>query len=574
MEATTILSLFDAKNRKFRIPEYQRSYSWGEKQLNQFIEDLHNVHNQYYLGHFLFEKADDEENTLLVIDGQQRLTTCIIFFSCIRKALQSRPDHTIDLEDIQDYYIKDIRKGIQKFHTVRLDDNYFHDVIIEGECNNMTDSRSQECILNAKNMFDDEFKKTSTEELERWYNLVQYASTTQYIVNDKIQATQIFAFQNDRGKPLTKLEVLKSYFMLQIYLLSSDREVANNHISYIENVFSKIYSQIVRINLSEDDVLRYYWMAFGSKGFYCNDVVDDVKSFITTFNGDKIEWIKKFVSHIPCAFNTISTIEKSTLEDIVDLRYLNHMALSYPFFIKASLLNISENTFKRLAKFLENITFRSLLRGGRADITSRLNPILINVNSDESFNNKLDETLNNYFKCNEWWNYWSDNELKSHLNSGSFYGNSVDNYVLWKYEMYISSVYYPLSHKTSFRDFIRNESIEHIAPRTPTNGDPLANGYGIYDDKDNPNNGISSGERLNSIGNLMLISQNQNSAIGNKSFVDKLKVYGENNLLNQQREIENFVHDKKFPIWDVSAIDNRRQKIISAAMDIWSWDKI
>ena len=140
--------------------------------------------------------------------------------------------------------------------------------------------------------------------------------------------------------------------------------------------------------------------------------------------------------------------------------------------------------------------------------------------------------------------------------------------------MYISSVYYPLSHKTSFRDFIRNESIEHIAPRTPTNGDPLANGYGIYDDKDNPNNGISSGERLNSIGNLMLISQNQNSAIGNKSFVDKLKVYGEDNLLNQQREIENFVHDKKFPIWDVSAIDNRRQKIISAAMDILSWDKI
>ena len=64
-------------NNFFEIPEYQRAYSWEESQWAQCIDDLKNVQEKYYLGHFLFEEGADR---LLVIDGQQRLTTCMIFF--------------------------------------------------------------------------------------------------------------------------------------------------------------------------------------------------------------------------------------------------------------------------------------------------------------------------------------------------------------------------------------------------------------------------------------------------------------------------------------------------------------
>ena len=83
-----IQTLFDAKNRQFEIPSYQRSYSWGEKQIKQFVDDLKNAGSQYYLGHFLFEKKCD--NTLLIIDGQQRLTTCVIFFASLKNELENR----------------------------------------------------------------------------------------------------------------------------------------------------------------------------------------------------------------------------------------------------------------------------------------------------------------------------------------------------------------------------------------------------------------------------------------------------------------------------------------------------
>ena len=62
------------KANKFEIPSYQRAYSWETPQLKQFVADLLEAREKYYMGHFLFENSGD---TLLVIDGQQRITTCM-----------------------------------------------------------------------------------------------------------------------------------------------------------------------------------------------------------------------------------------------------------------------------------------------------------------------------------------------------------------------------------------------------------------------------------------------------------------------------------------------------------------
>ena len=60
-----------------------------------------------------------------------------------------------------------------------------------------------------------------------------------------------------------------------------------------------------------------------------------------------------------------------------------------------------------------------------------------------------------------WWGYWSDTEMLNHVRSGWFYGNRVDNYLLWRYEQYLCNDNYPTP-KVSYSDVISNESIEHI----------------------------------------------------------------------------------------------------------------
>ena len=123
---------------------------------------------------------------------------------------------------------------------------------------------------------------------------------------------------------------------------------------------------------------------------------------------------------------------------------------------------------------------------------------------------------------------------------------------------------------------ISNESIEHIAPKTPTNGEPVANGYGDYKNQNEPELGIDSGGWIDGIGNLMLISRTHNSSIGNRPFAEKLSSYKRISLMKQQMEITNFAsqNERGEKIWDLEAIKRRREAMLKAALKIWSLDDI
>ena len=93
MEPSTTITQMLAGNKIF-VPAYQRAYSWEtetdknkvNKQTNVFLSDLVDYNKSssttpYYFGHFLFEER--QINLFGVIDGQQRLTTIVIFLSAL-----------------------------------------------------------------------------------------------------------------------------------------------------------------------------------------------------------------------------------------------------------------------------------------------------------------------------------------------------------------------------------------------------------------------------------------------------------------------------------------------------------
>lgn len=573
MEATNIKDLFGARNRRFVIPEYQRAYSWEQKQLRQFIEDLQEAGQNYYLGHYLFERNGE---TRYLIDGQQRLTTCVIFFSSLIEVLSKRDDTTVDLDDFRDYYIKDSRKGTQRLTTVNYDNPFFHDIIIErsreAQPEELTSS-SKKSIWDARQFFDKIMEKTTTAEIERWAQLIENASITEFEVQSKVDAAQIFAFQNDRGKSLTHLEVLKAYFMLQIYLSPTDMEQQEEVIRDIEQEFTDIYKTIVSIHTSEDNVLNYYWRGVCKLGYNSENTVAEVKEQLRSQPRERqIAWIRGFVSELRQSFLFVHEIETDTQPDMLHLSYIGYDALWMPVLIKARRVIKHKGTYYRIVRLMENLTFRSRLRGGRADITSRLNDFLRKIN-DETAEGWVNNIIHDV-KAGGWWGYWTDSELKGNLNSGFFYHNSLKNYVLWRYEQFLCSRNYPKP-KVSF-DEIRGESIEHIAPQTcPNPNDPESFGYGIYINEENHDEGIESGEWMHAIGNLVLMAQGANSSVRNGLFSAKLSAYeSDDNLLHQQKEIRRFVSDPNHPIWDKTAIERRQKALINAAMQIWNLDII
>jgi hypothetical protein len=573
-KAETFESLFSAPNRRFEIPAYQRAYSWGKKEIEEFLNDLRQVAHAYYLGHYLFEKKDAD--TLYVIDGQQRLTTCVIFFSCLHHTLRQRLEMgeaiTIDLARVADRYLEDATRKVTKLKTVKDDQNFFANEIIQRVdwLGQDLDTKSKLRIREARVLFELVFSKTATETLENWCRIVEHATVTHLVVTDKVEAAQIFAFQNDRGKRLSNLDIIKSNLMLQILVASPTVE---DDIEYIEREFSKIYAGCVRIKTGEDDVLTYYWRAVSGTGYGSPQVVQGVKDTVSGYSSEtRIPWIKQFVSGLAEAFRTIEKIEAETYPPAQNLKNLNNMALAYPCLLKAYADGTDRPTIERLYRFLENVTFRDLLRGGRANIESRLNQFL--TDQQKRADHMISLMVGYLREAGGWWEYWNDREMQARLGSGYFYQNRIDNYLLWRYELSLASHGYTKPLKVDYRDLISNESIEHIAPQTPTDNNPCANGYGSYDDNNSPGNGIRSGEWLHSLGNLMLISGQHNSKVSNRAFATKLASYKTDNVLSQHKELENFVTDKSCPVWDKDAIERRHNHLVKKAMEMWDLSTI
>ena len=244
------------------------------------------------------------------------------------------------------------------------------------------------------------------------------------------------------------------------------------------------------------------------------------------------------------------------------LEELDAPAYVYPFIIKGyKFFGEDDKKLDTLFNILEILTFRAKLINSRANIQERLNSILLNFNGD-----LLDLKTKIKNKLNESW-YWGNSNVKNYLNGG-MYGNKVLNYLLWQYENSIQNKGY------SIKKFsIENEQIEHISPQTPTNGEPIQTGYDVDENNEYTEEFIS--EKLNNLGNLMLISGSHNASIGTKPFKEKLKTYNKNPLLNQQAEIKSFaITEEDRTVWKSESIKNRHETIVAFAVKKWSFDGV
>ena len=94
------LSLQELFNdRIFRVPEYQRGFSWERQQIEEFLDDLAllDTSRQHYTGTVVLHqpanpvrRMDDEGQNFIetdVVDGQQRLTTIVLLLNELSKEL-------------------------------------------------------------------------------------------------------------------------------------------------------------------------------------------------------------------------------------------------------------------------------------------------------------------------------------------------------------------------------------------------------------------------------------------------------------------------------------------------------
>jgi uncharacterized protein with ParB-like and HNH nuclease domain len=564
VEASTSIERILAEN-KIVVPTYQRAYSWdtefdknqAPKQVNVFLSDLEEYNQsetKYYFGHFLFEqKAECEFG---IVDGQQRLTTIVIFLSALFRRIK---EFRKLAEEEEKSFQQMIKCGsTYNFTTVDYDDRLFKDYVID-QCKFKKDTdgletESAKRIVNAFNYFVQQLKNKDESYLTKMLETIQNSSCTTHLVTDESEAIQMFIFQNNRGKKPSNLEIIKAQFMFNVHLYANTEEKISL-IAEIKDRFGTIYKRIssIECKIHEDDVLLYTQRVYFDSLWESN-TLDKINKELE--KEERINFIREFTRSLGENFDYLTSfLNKDEKEhiDIHTLVSLGGFGRVIPFVITAYKTGQPVSEICKLCKSLESILLRHRLIGTRAELESRLNGVFKEFNGG----NKTIEDIVvhiNWMKTGEgWWGYWSNTELLRTI-QGWIHPTHAKS-LLWKYENYLIQQEGEAGYAPVRFDCIAKPHLEHIAPRTK-NDEKEANGYCEYDEE-------FRNQYVDCLGNYLLLSAPHNESIGNRSFVDvKRPTYTQ---LRQQVEV--YQMTEKDRTWNKEKIAERKEKIIKYIMN-------
>ncbi len=554
METTTTIYSMIAGNM-IKVPTYQRAYSWDTPhpdstittQTDVFISDLEEHMNSmttsaYYFGHFIFEKKDSD---FLIIDGQQRLTTMIIFLSALFFKLKKIRTLT---EDEVFYYENVIKRGsVIRFSTVDYDNQFFIDYIINKNkiSAKKFETSSSRKIFQAFVYFTKIIEKKDEKYIIEMLNIIKSSTCTTHIIKKEAEAVQMFIFQNNRGKRPSNLEIVKAQFMYTIHIKSQNPDVL---IKEIKERFEKIYKSISFIanNVSEDDILLY------TLRVYFNSLWE--RNALTKINDQLLEdsaldFIQKFSDALAATFENLSLFFGKDERDNISIHSivtLGDIGVVLPFIIKAYAYDLSTDDIVKLCISLESLVLRHRLIGTKAEIRSRMNDVFEKFTYENQSVVPIIERIEYLKKTTDWWwAYWNNDNFKASLQGRI--SPPTAKYLMWRYEIFLKE-----QGKTGYKperyDSIINPELEHIAPRTEPTTKP--HGYQRYTDK-------FKQEFIDCLGNYLLLSKSHNCAVGNIPFLQKIATYSKN---EQQREVQLIGNKNKK--WNSKLINDRKQKII------------
>lgn len=572
-----------------RVPPYQRAYAWHpDPHLQSFLEDLRNhpidQDKSYFYG--TISRAKNVRRHHLtgydLVDGQQRLTTACIFVAAALPRLSKDPELSRLAELHQETFIRD-RLGSRKLETITTDDGFFEEFILQSEDRGSDhfQTPSQRRLFEAKQYFDKALSELCVDEIAGLIRVLYESQILVYAVDSDLEATQIFELQNDRGKPLTDLEALKSFLMYGLYLDAGPK--IGTDLPIVQENFSVIYRAAEKMEglygaRSEDELLTDHCIAFeerrtinGSDGWYqpkqlIRRILQD------TLSVEKTAWIKRFSHRLRDSFEfALQIMEARDSEASIELGELTALGRTAPFWpllLKCWKLDKKpgRSDFNRVVRTMESFVFRAILGGKRSDRgSSELRRWASDFSGDfEVLVAGLDEMRNAGGIIENF-----DSNLNSeHL--FEWWGSTI-TYLLWRYENYLRTRQGLQMPRLSWKTIVSPErpavkyERDHIEPKDPANPNlSRLVKWEVADDETRPFAEVC----LHRLGNLVLDTFSAGSSKGSGDFASRIAHYTRSALLSQGEIVSVFATKgaEDILVWDVAAIRKRQEVLVAFAV--------
>lgn len=548
---TTFLRFLEGKNQ-FVIPIFQRTYSWKETQCRQLWDDIIRISEEEGsgLGHFIGSIVYIEDGPqviggvpqLLVIDGQQRLTTIILLLAALGKHIsENQVSSEISLEKINDYYIfNSHEKGEMRYKLILTQsDKETLNHLIDGK--ELPDKASVRLKENYT-FFENQIKKCrlDNDSIFRGIERLFIVSISLDRISDDPQL--IFESLNSTGMDLSQADLIRNYVLMGLNKEDQEAMYKDYWHPMEQNLASHEYENLL------DMFVRDYVTAKIGRIPNINEIYFAFKNYAIRQNlpmKEIIADVYKFSRYY--AWMALQKAEdkaiKSAIEDINELE----MYVSYPFLLLMyddyANGKISKDDFIDVLRTVESYVFRRYICGIP---TNSLNKTFATLYRDIDHNNYMESLKFELLSKDSYRRFPRDEEFVKEFLVKDIYHTRNCKYILQKLEN--------LDHKEKIS--ISDYTIEHIMPQNDNLSDEWQKELGT-------NWKEIQTKYLHTIGNLTLTGYNPE--LSDSSFIKKRdmeKGFKDSHLILNHK-IADLDH------WNEDQIRERANDLVNLTLKVW-----
>ncbi len=545
-KATPLLKFIkDNQKNQLVIPIYQRLYSWEKEQCKELWDDIIKIGgNDKMDGHFIgsilyvLDGITHSDNALLIIDGQQRLTTITLLLTALRNHLSDE----VKRKEIEDHYlINSDKDGDKKFRLILSESDKDTLLYLIDKDRRKPSEPSLKIVENFK-LFEEWV--SNTDKLETIFKGLEKLMIVEIALEkEKDDPQLIFESMNSKGIELTQTDLIRNYIVMETEI-EKQEGFYNKYWRAMEEDFKqnkKWFDRFVRhyltIKTREIPNINKVYVAFKryqqERGIETEVLLQDLQKYCGYFC--RIVFKKEADKDL-----------KKALGFLVDLE----MDVVYPLLLELysdySDGVLSKADFIPIIALIESYICRRAVCGLGTNSLNKVFPSFTkHIQKDEYF-----KSLEAHFgSLTEKQRFPNNDEFKDLFITIDFYNFKKNRYFFERLENFDRKERVPTHEYTK----------EHIMPQTLTEEWEKDLGENFQEIHD---------KYLHTIGNLTLTGYN--SKYSNKSFQEKRdmeKGFKDSPLrLNQSlRDLESFGEEE---------IKKRANVLADLALKIWTYPKL
>jgi len=553
MKATEIKLIdFLKKSPQFVVPIYQRTYSWGEKECSQLWDDIlrtgsNNAITAHFVGSIVYVEKGlysvANQSQLLVIDGQQRLTTVTLLIEALARALgDSEPIEGFSTKKLRDYFLLDPREEGEKKYKLIL---------------SQTDELSLKALLNQaaepknfsvriKNNF--EFFVNKIAENKEELSMICKGLAKLIIVDISLSRDQdnpqlIFESLNSTGRELSQADLIRNFVLMgQEPLLQT--KLYNEfwrpmEIDFGQEGYTAYFDGFMRhyLTVKTGTIPRESEVYEAFKKYARSPEVTGVESLVSD--------IRRFAGYY-CAMALGREDEPELKMAFRDLRELK-VDVAFPFLLDLyhdyDKQLLSSDELLEIVRLVESYVFR---RAVCSIPTNSMNKTFGNFSRDLKKDRYLESVKANFLLLPSYRRFPDDEEFKRELKLKDLYNFRSRGYWLRRLENY----------DRKERVSVDEYTIEHIMPQNENLSDEWKEELG-------PDWERIQKTYLHTLGNLTLTGYN--SEYRDRAFMEKRNMKG--GFAVSPLKLNKEIASKE--CWKEQDILNRAEVLSTQAVRVW-----